>query len=451
MNLIQSQQLHSKWNQNKQRMNYVAKLIDFYMNNQYEYTEETVRKIFVNTKPTNLIKTYPIVERIINDISMLFQQKPEVSIKGVKAQKQLLEKILNQSKFYNMLITVNRLVTLTGKLAVIPKYYKGKIHFDIITADRCFVKQVQNFPTQVQQFYYWIAPSTNSNVVQLVNRWVKITDTTISQVEIDSSGTVRKQYNQQPNQLGLDLVVWFQNQYIYDSFFPDKQQPIVTMNQYYNLHKTFETVALFYQSTSTLVTKGIALDKDMPFGPRHTIHLPQVTSNEQTDAKYITPDTNFEALYRFTDMLQQMAVVYAGLSSDAYKNTSQFQSGWHLELAKLDIINQNKMEQPFYKTSIVDLVKAICFVWTESDPNTSFKDNVDVTVDFAQLKVKDNLLEQWQIWQKELQHNIISQVDLLIKTNPDLHIDQANKIHKNNKILNSSLLEQDNQNIQEID
>jgi len=41
-----------------------------------------------------------------------------------------------------MLVTINRLVNLTGKLAVVPKYFNGKIIFDIITADRCFVKQV---------------------------------------------------------------------------------------------------------------------------------------------------------------------------------------------------------------------------------------------------------------------------------------------------------------------
>jgi len=42
----------------------------------------------------------------------------------------------------------------------------------------------------------------------------------------------------------------------------------------------------------------------MPFGPQQTLNLPVNTVGaDQSDAKYINPNTNFDALYKFTDML----------------------------------------------------------------------------------------------------------------------------------------------------
>ncbi len=446
MNLIELQLLQSKWNQNKQRMQYVRKLIDYYYNNQSEYVEDTLSKIFQNTKVNNLVKTYPITERIINDISVMFQDRPTITVKGVKAQQQLLDQLLQDSKFYSLLVTINRLVNLTGKLAVIPKYYNGKIIYDIITADRCFVKQVQNVPTQIQQFYYWISPSFNSNTINFTNKWVRITETTISEVEIDTYGSIRKQQKIQPNPFGLKLVVWFENSYLYDSFFPDKQQPIVNMNQFYNIHKTFETVALLYQSYSTLVTKGLGKIQNMAFGPQQVLDLPtNPVGNDQSDAKYISPNTNFDALYKFTDMLQQTAIVYAGLSSDAYKNTAQFQSGWQLELAKLDIINQNRLEQPFYRQSIIELIKMACTVYSYNDPEHQFKADLRLVIDFAELKIKNNPTDDWFVWQKELQHNIISEVDIIMIKNPDLTLKQAQDLYEQNKNRNKKVVNDDNQ------
>lgn len=443
MNLIEQQQLQSKWKQNKNRMQHIRKLIDYYYNNQSEYVQDQLNKIFQNNAMKNLIKTYPITERIINDISVMFQDRPVITIqKGLKAQQQLLDNILEDSKFYSVLVTINRLVNLTGKLAVIPKYYNGRILFDIITADRCFVKQVQNFPTQIEQLYYWISPSFNSNIVSRTNRWVRITQTTVSEVEIDSYGNIRKETDIQPNPFGMKLITWFQKQYQYDSFFPDRQQPIVNMNQFYNIHKTFQTVALLYQSYSTLVTKGLSTDANIPFGPQQVLSLPTnpLVGGDQSDAKYISPDTNFDALYKFTDMLQEMAVVYAGLSSDAYKNTSQFQSGWQLELSKLDIINQNKMEQPFYRQSIIELVKMMCKVFSYNDPQKQFKQNLRIIIDFAQLKIKNNPADDWLVWQKQLMHNIITQIDIIKIKNPDLTDTQAEQLYNKNKEINTNTI-----------
>jgi hypothetical protein len=42
----------------------------------------------------------------------------------------------------------------------------------------------------------------------------------------------------------------------------------------------------------------------MAFGPQQVLDLPtNPVGNDQSDAKYISPNTNFDALYKFTDML----------------------------------------------------------------------------------------------------------------------------------------------------
>jgi len=42
---------------------------------------------------------------------------------------------------------INKFVNLTNDVGVLPRYYNGKIILDIITPDKCIVKQVDGFPT----------------------------------------------------------------------------------------------------------------------------------------------------------------------------------------------------------------------------------------------------------------------------------------------------------------
>ena len=78
-----------------------------------------------------------------------------------------------------------------------------------------------------------------------------------------------------------------------------------------------------------------------------------------SDAKYISPNANFVALYQFSNQLEAQAANYAGLAADVYRQSKQFSSGYQLELSMEQIIDYNILQVPFYNKSIIQLLQLI--------------------------------------------------------------------------------------------
>ena len=49
-----------------------------------------------------------------------------------------------------------------------------------------------------------------------------------------------------------------------------------------------------------------------------------------SDAKYISPDANFDSLFEFTKELESQAAEYAGLAVEAYRKTTTATSGYQM-------------------------------------------------------------------------------------------------------------------------
>lgn len=154
-----SQQLQQvKYNDQIERMQKCRKAIDFFRNNSNPYIEQNIDSIYVKGGKLykKFIRKIPLTQRLIEDQSLLFKQAPVIKYNGTENQKQLFFEVVTESQFNSMLITLNRLVNLVGKVGVLPRYYDGYIVFDLLTPDRVMVQQVENFPTQIKSVMYWV-------------------------------------------------------------------------------------------------------------------------------------------------------------------------------------------------------------------------------------------------------------------------------------------------------
>lgn len=187
-------------------------------------------------------------------------------------------------------------------------------------------------------------------------------------------------------------------------------------------------MALNFQSYATLITKGFDPKEQIPFGPQFWINLPATSLGGpvDSDAKYITPNAAFDQLYQFSKQLEAQAAQYAGLAADAYRRTTQFNSGYQLELSMQGILDYNTMQIPFYKRGIKQLIFAMISVYNiyNSEKNIQVRD-IDVII--PQIKVKQNILQQWQVWQKQLQAGIISKEQIIRQKYPEMDEEEIQK------------------------
>lgn len=432
----------AKYNEQIKRMNRIAKYIDYYNNDYDTYIKAAILAALPNQYQVlyKYIRKYPLTERLIQDMSIVFKQSFKYEYNGSERQIALLDDLIKKSNLKQYMSIINKFVNLVNDVGVLPRYYNGKIILDIITPDKCIIKQVDGFPTQIEQLYYFIDSNVDSiNTIHPVNTMYKITNTTISKVQLNYDGSFSKQTDIQPNPYGYIPVVWFKSQLTYDSFWSSKINPIIEMHQYYVLAKSYEAMALMYQALATMITKGVPKDQKIPFGPMYWLNLPTNSTGLQdnVDAKYITPDANFQALYAYSQQLLSAAAEYAGLSVEAFKRSVQYNSGYQMAIAKTALIDYNNMQREMFINNMEQLFKVIIDTFNIYDTNFNIT-NIPVSINIPEPAILYNDSELQAQYEWQLTHNIITQLDLIKEKYSNITDEEAIKKYEQNKILNNN-------------
>jgi len=63
-----------------------------------------------------------------------------------------------------------------------------------------------------------------------------------------------------------------------------------------------------------MITKGLDPKSVIPFGPTTWINLPSNGISE-ADAKYITPGTDFQSMFTYSEDILTQAAAYVGISA----------------------------------------------------------------------------------------------------------------------------------------
>jgi len=421
----------AKWKADTARRNEVSQWIDFYNNKQEHYLKGNLNENYPKsaTDMYKYIMTYPLTQRIIDDISMLFKNGIEVTLEKEKLN-EILQDILHSVMFQPVMDTVNSLVNLCHKVGVIPQWRDG-LELDILTPDKCFVIQDEDNPTKISELYYQIGIIVDTpSVSERVDEYVRWTPESQSIVEVQD-GKMANERDIIQNRFGKIPVTFFVNDLNVDTFWHEKGQPVVEANKVVNQELTNYRLMLAYQSFSTLVAVGLDEEAKIPFGPQFSLKLPFDPTDQKTpDAKYITPSPALDKVWGVINDIILHTAQSVGLSAESFqRKASSFSSGYQLKLSKQDIINKTAQDRQYYRPAIIDLVQNIMRLYTWEGDKT-FPENQDIYVDFGEIEFETSPKEREELRAMQLSNGTASVIDFIMEDNPDLSREQAVERYK---------------------
>lgn len=427
----------AKWQADLSRRIQVERSKSYYYNNQEPYLKAIIKVNYPNSDED----MYPfldylnLTETVTNQLSVLFENPPKIELaKATKLITSNFVTLLQEAKIIPVLQKINKYVNLTKKVAVMPHYDDGKVTLEIITAEKIFVEQDPIIPTKAIAVWVQIGILTDTpKKAEKVGLYSKWTNTTQQTIEVNPlNGRIIKERPEKPNPYGRIPIVWFTNDIEEDSFWFDSENYIVEKNEIFNQDLSAFRFGCTLQSFSTLVLEGFDGKGDMKMGVHRPIRIPKNTSDDTTGkAYYISPDTDLEALYGVIDKKIIHVVNSMGLSAQSYRSDSaSFSSGYQLKLSKLDVIKKNVADRIYYTESIKDLVSVMMQCYTLFSPKKKFPDNLDIKIDYAEMKFDEDPMQKETIDAMRLASGLTSIIRILMERNPDLSPEDAKKLAK---------------------
>ena len=445
--MIEKQKALAKWSDDLQRRIDAKDAIAFYNNNEDYIISTKLSDTYPKTANSILpyLTTYPLVRRIVDDISISFSKGVNIGVESDKLN-DLLSAILSKAEMNRTLNKVDHLSNLLFKVGVIPVFRDGTIELDIITPDNCFVEQREDDPTKITKLYVQTGIMENSpGKVETVRYYTVYDDTDTWTSEIDSEdGSVIRRTEPEPHNLGSIPVAWFETDKSVNTFWIDRTNSLVRANEVIDIEMTNFRYVLAHQAFSILVTKGLDEDKNFTLAPNAYINLPYDPTHDKTpDASYLTPDAKLDSYWTIINDMIVDTAQSVGLSVESYKRDStSFNSGYQLKLSRQSVIDRAKVNQMGYKTAIDKLLRLITKMYNTYQGNL-FAPDIPFLIDFDELVSDSDPKDELEIAEKQLALGLTSRVEILMKSNKDLTREQAltklKQIDADNAILSPTM------------
>ena len=113
-----------------------------------------------------------------------------------------------------------------------------------------------------------------------------------------------------------------------------------------------------------------------------------------------------------------------GISSESITSGSNFTSGFQLKLSKQGVIDHNKDKQDLYREPIRLLCRLIMDTETLFG-TTNYPPNAKINIDYADIAVEVDPLEQEQIRAMKMSNGTMDRVMALMEDNPDMQEQDA--------------------------
>lgn len=200
---------------------------------------------------------------------------------------------------------------------------------------------------------------------------------------------------------------------------------IVTINEIFNNLWMALARMIVYQSFSVLFTKSEG-EIELEIAPTRYAK----TDDMNADMKYITPNAKIDEVRKVLEMLKIELLDLSKTPKHVLSGTSQQspESGYALRIRRMPIEQVWARRKRSYTPTYMDLMaKAIMFynVHSERRRPPTYKELGKRTVEFLPQEIPLNSQEQQLMDTFELQHNIITEIDLMIRKFPWMSREQA--------------------------
>jgi len=429
----------AKWQDQLDAMAYADLCLDMYNFEQDIISRKVISEMFPNTGKDlcQFKEDFPLTSDLINKLALLFKQPPVISLDfGKDANEQPLnqdtvdlftEELVNKPMLNLMLLNTQRYVNLLGKVGLMPRWYdrKKKLEYYLIHRGNCFVLQDKDSPSNALAVAYRVNPLQDTYVAtKQINRYEMWTDEEKSLVEINNG--VPKVITSEPNPYKVIPIVWFDNVVQYDDFWREGKNPIIEANKAYNWKRALINLQIAYQTYSTLVTENYNATGEIKVGCTAYLNLQSdKIGGDLAKAYYITPDPKLELVLNTIEQFIDRLANSQGLSTAAFRQSTDFPSGYALKLSMTDIIDRNKLEKPIYTQAIKELMQTAVIVYNNDSDKQIRADGANYIVDIAEVTVDVDPIEKNRDRAMQKSLGIASSIDFIIEDNPDLTREQA--------------------------
>ena len=429
--VIKLSQIQAKW-ENDQERRYLANFaLDMYNGLYQDYLNQKIDQTVSDQGDLSELKKYidsmNLLKGIINDTSLVFAEKPEVSIivNGDihEAFTEALNTQLDGANWYVVLNELNRLVNLFYDMIAVPVTRDGKIEIDLVTPDKAFIYNNDFDPTTSETTFYLVSELPNDqktgkrcDVYMACNKDGKQLVTVegyngLKPIIVSYTGDNYEEF-QDDTKYPYNPAIAFRNYYPLSSYWHPGFNPLVESDLNNDMRLTEFNMSLAYQ-LPLLVTTGLENSTDITKGQKARINFPPVMTSTPTDAKYITPDQKIDQLgkqiYEKTDRLK--------MSHKLSKSTISGQSatsGYELMLSKSEVLAENERQQKYYVEPIVQLCQCIMALSNQYGLGR-YPDNAEISVTFGKQKFTETPKERITRQQMELSAGLKNLVDVEIE------------------------------------
>lgn len=425
--LIRHAKIESIMQEEKLRRAATRMAIDFYNYNQEDYTWAQMQLRYPDTFSDlrHYIVSIDMTRALVNQLAKIFQNEPAIILRN--ASESLADQfaiLLDDVNLYGSLRTIDRMVENCNQVGIAPIFNlrTGRIKLDFITPDRCIVWQDEIDPSIATAVAYTIRNRYDTPIAQRADVYALWTDEEYRVVTITTDGKIDRDIEpRMPNPYGRIPIAWFSVDMPLDTFWIDRQFPMVDANVRANIQISNLDVALDFQSFSTLWTTGMPEGSKLLTGVQKYINIPldTVTGQAIGSLGYATPSPQLQTVWQIINDNISMAASMMGISADAIRQGSNYNSGYQLRLSKSDVIDRNVDKRSTYRESMRDLVQLIMDC-KRLNTNVNLPTDADIGIDFADLTVEADPMQEEQIRGLKIANGTMSRIDAIMQDNPDL-------------------------------
>lgn len=196
-----------------------------------------------------------------------------------------------------------------------------------------------------------------------------------------------------------------------------------------------------YQSFKQIVFTTDDPDKipdNMKVGPADILINP--TKDGEGDVRVLDLQTEILKFFELVKNRIQMVLAGYGISPENFTMSASPQSGFALKISNIGKLEAREMQLPGYLVSEKELFEVERIVWNYHTNESSKKisNESELVVDFAEIEFPKSPKEKMEDANFLLTHNLITEIDLMMKHNPDLTKEEAEEQYAKNKAFNDA-------------
>lgn len=387
------------------RKDETAKRLDYFHDEQNEYTLEILGKHFSNPEKMQLV-CLNVVKKVIRNLAQVYRDAPKRTVEGTEKDQAIFEEIMDTSAMDVRMKQASRYAKLLKTIMLRPVWRNGRLDLDVLTGDVLDVA-TGDTPEDLQAVLVTHDPKTKSQEITY-SRW------TAEKVEtLDWRYRVTEE---QPNPYGvIPFVPVFDYAPTSDFWLPGGAD-LISLQEAINSKLTDLLYVIRHQGFGVGYIKGSGMGGGLhEVDPGTLIGLP-----EDGEIGFESQEAEIDAVLNAVEALIKQTAVTNGLSAAILATDPSQASGVSKLADSKELTEMRQDDTALFRRYEKQLFEIVRVVWNAHNPTRKISDTAKLVIDFADLQPTVSPKEQAETWNLLLDMGVVNSVDIIMERNPDL-------------------------------